>query len=115
MMQQADQLSPLLGEKPMQRLKLLIASEDDWDSQGSKALSATALGLFCSFIRQVQPNPNDLGLFLGFAGELIVSCHDNLGASVDLAFGDELVEYCTTQYEGTYSADDPAVLTLLSQ
>lgn len=113
MMHQADQLPPLLGEKPMQRLHRLIATEDDWDGQGAKALSATALDTFCGFIRQVRPDPDDLGLFLGFAGELIVSCHDHHGAQVDLVFGDQLVEYCSAQHEGTHAVDDPALLTLL--
>jgi hypothetical protein len=115
MMHQADQLPPLLGEKPMQRLQRLIATEDDWDGQGAKALSAIALDTFCGFIRQVCPDPDDLGLFLGFDGALIVSCHDHHGAQVDLVFGDGLVEYCSARHEGTHAADDPELLTLLRQ
>jgi len=115
MMHQADQLPPLLGETPMLRLQRLIASEDDWDGQGAKALNATALDTFCGFVRQVRPDPDDLGLFLGFEGELIVSCHDHHGAQVDLVFRDRLVEYCSAQHEGIYAADDPALLPLLRQ
>jgi hypothetical protein len=115
LLHQAEQLRPLLGELPVQRLVRLIASEDDWDGQGARALSASAFALFCTFTQQVRFDPTDLGLFLGFQGELIVSCHDQGGAPVDMVFGDRLVEYCSAKLEQTYAADDPALLHLLGQ
>lgn len=115
MHQIADQLRFTLDDSGVERLKRLIASEDDWDGQGAKALSLTALVDFQSFLKQVQLEVKTLGLFLGFDGALIVSSQAPNGSGVDLAFLDGFVEYCSSAHEHTYCVHDPALLLLFEQ
>lgn len=102
-------LGEMLGESAFDRLTELVKVEHDWDDDGAKQMSISSLSLFHKFSRRSEIAPCDLGVFLGFEGEILINWHMHDGKLIDIAFRDDQIEIYTDDGEDFYSPDDSAL------
>lgn len=99
-------LGEMLGSLAFDRLSELVKVEHNWDDDGAKQMSISSLSLFHKIVLKSEISPKDLGIFLGFDGEILINWHMHDGQLIDIAFRDEQIEIYTDHDEETYSPHD---------
>ncbi|WMJ01196.1 hypothetical protein RBU55_06485 [Pseudomonas chlororaphis subsp. aurantiaca] len=97
-----NDLSQLLGQGVKSRLEELASFDDDWDDDGAKKLSRESLISFLEFARKFELEPDDLGIFLGFDGEVLINWHSKDRTLIDIAFRGGKVEVYTDEFEEVF-------------
>lgn len=108
-------LGQMLGSAAYDRLSELVKVEHDWDDDGAKAMAVSSLSLFHTFALKSAITPSDLGIFLGFEGEILINWHMKDGKLIDIAFRDGMVEIYTDDSEEVYSASDDQLYDFIEQ
>lgn len=108
-------LGQMLGSAAYDRLSELVRVEHDWDNDGAKAMSISSLSLFHTFALKSGIAPADLGIFLGFEGEILINWHMNDGKLIDIAFRDGVIEIYTDEFEEAYGASDAQLYAFIEQ
>jgi len=108
-------VAAILDAKSAERLLRLSRSENNWDGEGGKALSALALFNFYNFLCQSKEAPRSLRLFLGADGELVTSWDLKDGSTIDMSFGDHQIELATDLYDEIFPVGDARLFQLISE
>lgn len=103
-----SQFENLLGDRVVERLIELSSFEDGWDNDGAKKMSLDSLTSFLTFAKNYPLDASDLGIFLGFEGEILINWHIKDGSLIDLDFDKDEITVYTDNYEGSfpYGNDD---------
>jgi hypothetical protein len=108
-------LSQKLDERCITRLSRLVRSEDDWDGEGSRAMSVAALANFSAFIERGVPLNNKPSLFLGSDGEIVASWQLDNGSTLDMAFGEQQIELATDEHDEIFAVDDARIYSIVAE
>lgn len=103
-----------LSARANTRLCRLAQSADDWDGEGARAMSITALSHFVSFLSREPKVGKDMDLFLGFYGEIVASWILADGSTLDISFGDNQIELATDQHDEIFAAGDNRIYKLIA-
>ncbi|MBD9566533.1 hypothetical protein [Pseudomonas sp. PDM09] len=104
-----------LSENSFARLSRLVRSEDNWDGEGAKAMSLSALVNFTGFFERTHLKPSDLSIFLNYYGEILTTWSLKDGASIDMSFGEHQIELVTDEYECIFASGDEDLFKLIAE
>lgn len=96
------------------RLCRLAQSSENWDGEGARAMSITALSHFVGFLARGPKVSKELDLFLGFYGEIVASWTLADGSTLDISFGDTHIELATDQHDEVFAPDDTRIYKLIA-
>lgn len=103
-----------LSTRANTRLCRLAQSYENWDGEGARAMSITALSHFVGFLSRKPKVSKEMDLFLGFYGEIVASWALPDGSTLDISFGDIHIELATDQHDEVFAADDTRIYKLIS-
>ncbi|KII32202.1 hypothetical protein NL64_13230 [Pseudomonas fluorescens] len=104
-----------LSNPSVARLSRLARSLDNWDGEGSKAMSLSSLINFVSFLEKNREVPSDIHIFLGFYGEIVTSWGLKDGSTLDMSFGDHQIELATDEHDEVFAIGDNGLYRLIAE
>ncbi|WP_216891726.1 hypothetical protein [Pseudomonas putida] len=103
-----------LSARANARLSRLAQSSENWDGEGARAMSITALSHFVGFLSRGPKVSKEMDLFLGFYGEIVASWILPDGSTLDISFGDTHIELATDQHDEVFTSDDTRIDKLIA-
>lgn len=108
-----ESISSSLTAGASARLQELVDVEAGWDGNGAESMSIESLSAMETFFQRAGRFSDDIGLFLGYDGEILINWTDPNGAVIDMAFVEGHAEICTQTVEARYAIDDPELYSQL--
>lgn len=104
-----------LSDRANARLCRLAKSPENWDGEGARAMSISAVANFVAFFVRGPQVSKEMDIFLGFCGEIITSWILADGSTLDMSFGDSHIELATDQHDEVFSVDDDRLYQLIHE
>lgn len=104
-----------LDQRSSARLMKLSRSFDNWDGEGAKAMTLSALANFVGFLEKSQNAPAAINIFLGFYGEIVTSWKLKDGSTLDMSFGEHQIELATDEHDEIFAIGDPDLYRLIAE
>lgn len=95
-----------LNERQFKRLERLMSTESDWDGEGAEAMKEKALKNYLTYLHFSNRSQEKTSLFLGHNGEVVISEMLDNGSTIDIVFGDVLIELATDDVEMSYTSSE---------
>lgn len=95
-----------LNERQFKRLERLMSTESDWDGEGAEAMKEKALKNYLTYLHFSNRSQEKTSLFLGHNGEVVISEMLDNGSTLDIVFGDVLIELATDDVEMSYTSSE---------
>lgn len=95
-----------LNERQFKRLERLMSTESDWDGEGAEAMKEKALKNYLTYLHFSNLSQEKTSLFLGHNGEVVISEMLDNGSTLDIVFGDVLIELATDDVEMSYTSSE---------
>lgn len=95
-----------LNERQFKRLERLMSAESDWDGEGAEAMKEKALKNYLTYLHFSNRSQEKTSLFLGHNGEVVISEMLDNGSTLDIVFGDVLIELATDDVEMSYTSSE---------
>ncbi|MBC3450858.1 hypothetical protein HU745_07300 [Pseudomonas mosselii] len=103
-----------LSARANARLCRLAQSSENWDGEGARAMSISALSHFVGFLSRKPKVAKEVDIFLGFYGEIVASWILADGSTLDISFGDKQIELATDQHDEVFSVGDTRLFKLIA-
>lgn len=95
-----------LNERQFKRLERLMSAESDWDGEGAETMKEKALKNYLTYLQFSNRSQEKTSLFLGHNGEVVISEMLENGSTIDIVFGDVLIELATDDVEMSYTSSE---------
>jgi len=104
-----------LSQRSAARLLRLSRSVDNWDGEGAKQMTISALANFVGFLEKSPNVPSAIDIFLGFYGEIVTSWKLHDGSTLDMSFGEHQIELATDEHDEIFPIGDSDLYRLIAE
>jgi len=109
-----DSIGVVLGAEAVERLQSLADIDHGWDGADAEPMALGSLAAMQTFFRRATCFADDIGFFLGYEGEILISWTSRTGELIDMAFYDGRAELNCDSEELEFAVNDPELYGLIS-
>lgn len=109
-----DSIGVVLGSRAAERLQNLADIDHGWDGGDAQPMALRSLATMQTFFRKAECFAPDIGFYLGYEGEILISWTSKAEGLIDMAFYDDVAELSSDSGDFEFSVRDPELYSLIS-